>query len=62
MMFITPMPPTSSEIAAIPPSSAVRTPVNSSATWTSAAWVLTVKSASASVTWWLARSAVFTSW
>jgi len=62
MMFMTPMPPTSSEIAAMPPSRTVRVLFVEFAVSTSDCWLLTVKSADAAVTPWALSSRAFISW
>ena len=62
MMFMTPMPPTSSEIAAMPPSSTVRVREVLVAVSTSDSWLLMVKSAVAEVTPWVVSSALVASW
>ena len=62
MMFMTPMPPTSSEIAAMPPSRTVRVREVLVAVSTIDSWLLMLKSASSAVTPWLVSSALVASW
>ena len=63
MMFITPMPPTSSEMPATPPSRMVRVLSTEVAVDTSEAWEAMVKSASdAVVIPWRFSSSVSASW
>ena len=64
MMFMIPMPPTTSEIDAIPPSSRVSVPLIALAVWSSCDWSKIVKSAVSvgARSWRSRRSAVISAW
>ena len=62
MMFMTPMPPTSSEIAAIPASSAVSVLLTEPAVESSDCWLLMVKSGFFALTPCRLSSSAFASW
>ena len=62
MMFITPMPPTSREMPAMPPSRMVSVLVVAVAAWTSDCWLAIEKSAVVAVTLCRVSSAAYASW
>ncbi len=55
MIFMMPMPPTSSEMAAMPPRKMVKTPVMVSAVFRKSCWVRMVKSSSPMAVRWRVR-------
>ena len=64
MMFMTPMPPTRSEMAATAPSSTVNTRLVAALVWRSVAWLRTLKSAwlGSEMRWRASRTEVTSSW